>query len=33
MGVDGMTFDDPRRLAELLDTAASTTTPDTEARA
>ncbi len=33
MGVDGMTFDDPRRLAELLDTAASTTTPNTEDRA
>ena len=29
LGVDGMTFDDPRRLAELLETADTTTTSTT----
>ena len=29
LGVDGMTFDDPRRLAELLETADATTTSTT----
>ena len=30
LGVDGMTFDDPRRLAQLLNTAANTAAPTTE---